>query len=221
MKTILDAHLSSQEETLFGDFLEELAVFICEKTYNGRKSASEGIDLEFKKDGSLYLVAIKSGPNWGNSQQVRRMRAKRTLRTSRSKMSVVTVNGCCYGQDQNPDKGDYLKYCGQEFWAFISGNDDLYTDIIEPLGHRAKEKNEAFLEAYAILINKFTREFMNSFCRNGRIEWSRIVKFNSERQWTRMKPLHHNPVTPHRSPFWLPSIAFIEPVTMPLNLSGI
>jgi hypothetical protein len=84
VKTILDAHLSSQEETLFGDFLEELAVFICERTYNGRKSASEGIDLEFKKDGSLYLVTIKSGPNWGNSQQVRRMkdnflRAKRTL----------------------------------------------------------------------------------------------------------------------------------------------
>jgi hypothetical protein len=96
-------------------------------------------------------------------------------------MSVVTVNGCCYGQDQNPDKGDYLKFCGQEFWAFISGNDDLYTDIIEPLGHKAKEKNEAFLEAYAVLTNKFTREFMHSFCRNDRIEWSRIVQFNSER----------------------------------------
>jgi hypothetical protein len=42
------------------------------------------------------------------------------------------------------DKGDYLKKCGQSFWAFISGDDDLYTTIIEPLGHRAKERNEAF-----------------------------------------------------------------------------
>ncbi|MCB1935052.1 MAG: hypothetical protein KDF59_03835 [Nitrosomonas sp.] len=32
-----------------------------------------------------------------------------------------------------------FKYCGQQFWEFISGTSNLYTDIIEPLGHEAKE----------------------------------------------------------------------------------
>ena len=63
VKTILDAHLSSQEEGIFGDFLEELALFICGRAYGGRKSSAEGIDLEFTKDEVRYIISIKSGPN--------------------------------------------------------------------------------------------------------------------------------------------------------------
>jgi hypothetical protein len=37
VKNLLDAHLSSQEETIFGDFLEGLAIFINEKVYGGIK----------------------------------------------------------------------------------------------------------------------------------------------------------------------------------------
>ncbi|PKN69219.1 MAG: cytosolic protein [Deltaproteobacteria bacterium HGW-Deltaproteobacteria-12] len=185
VKTILDAHLSSQEEGIFGGFLEELAIFICSNVYKGRKSSSEGIDLEFSKDETTYVVSIKSGPNWGNSRQIARMkddfkRAKRILGTNTSRQKVVAVNGCCYGKDSKPDKGDYLKLCGQNFWEFISGNESLYTDIIEPLGHKAKEKNEKFSHEYAKVINKFTREFAIEYCdESGSIQWEKLVKFNS------------------------------------------
>ncbi len=185
IKTLLDAHLSSQEEGIFGGFLEELAVFICGKVYGGRKSSSEGIDLEFSKDGAPHIVSIKSGPNWGNSRQIARMkddfkRVKRILGTNTSSQKVVAVNGCCYGKDNNPDKGDYLKLCGQRFWEFISDNENLYTDIIEPLGHKAKEKNDQFAEEYAKVINKFTREFVSEYCDNdGSILWGKLVQFNS------------------------------------------
>jgi hypothetical protein len=185
IKTILDAHLSSQEEGIFGGFLEELAIFICGRVYNGKKSAAEGIDLEFEKDGTVYLVSIKSGPNWGNSRQIARMKddfrkAKRIRGTNIRGLKVITVNGCCYGRDRKPDKGDYLKYCGQHFWEFISGNESLYTDIIEPLGHKAKEKNEDFQAEYAKVINKFTLEFSNEYCApDGSILWSKLVQFNS------------------------------------------
>ena len=142
VKTILDARLSSQEETIFGDFLEGLAIFICSRVYGGQKSSAEGIDLEFEKDSIRYIVSIKSGPNWGNSSQVARLKdnftkAKKILRTNTSSVNVVAVNGCCYGKDRKPD---YYKYCGQKFWEFISGNDNLFTDIIEPLGHQKREK---------------------------------------------------------------------------------
>ena len=106
--------------------------------------------------------------------------AKRTLRTSNSGLNIVAVNGCCYGRDNRPDKGDYFKYCGQTFWEFISGNTDLYTEIIEPLGHKAKQKNDEFLKSYSQMINKFTREFGNDFCNiNGAIDWEKLVRFNS------------------------------------------
>ena len=181
VKSLTDAYLSSQEEGLFGNFLEGLAIFICERVYRGKKSSAEGIDLEFMRKGRRYLVAIKSGPNWGNSQQIRRMvenfrQAKRILGQDRN---IVTVNGCCYGREPSPNKGNYLKLCGQDFWALISGKEDLYTDIIEPLGYKAKEKNDAFWESYSVVINKFTQEFMKSFCIKGKIDWKRLVRFNS------------------------------------------
>lgn len=184
VKILLDAHLSSQEETIFGEFLEGLAIFICEKIYNGRKSSAEGIDLEFAKDNKAYIVSIKSGPNWGNSRQIMKLKedfkkAKRILRTNNPNIHIVAVNGCCYGKDNNPDKGDYFKFCGQRFWEFVSGNENLYTEIIEPLGHKAKERNEEFMEAYAQIINKFTLDFMNEFCIDGKVDWRKLVKFNS------------------------------------------
>lgn len=185
VKTVLDAHLSSQEEGIFGGFLEELAIFICAKVYGGKKSSSEGIDLEFTKDKILYIVSIKSGPNWGNSRQIARMkddfkRAKRTLGTNTSNLQVIAINGCCYGKNNKPDKGDYLKLCGQRFWEFISGDENLYIDIIEPLGHKSKERNEEFAEEYPKVINKFTREFAIEYCDSkGSILWEKLVKFNS------------------------------------------
>ena len=185
VKTILDAFLSSQEEGIFGGFLEELAIFISSQVYGGQKSAAEGIDLEFEKDNTRYIVSIKSGPNWGNSDQKKKMqsnfkRAKQTLSVSPSSMNVVAVNGCCYGKDRKPNKGDYWKLCGQQFWKFISGDDSLYTGIIEPLGHQAKEKNEQFMREYAKVINRFTAEFIGKFCdADGNMLWEEIVKFNS------------------------------------------
>lgn len=192
IKTILDAFLSSQEESFFGEFLEELAIFICSNVYNGRKSSTEGIDLEFENDSTKYIVSIKSGPNWGNSSQIKKMKdnfkkAKRILGTNTSAgFHVIAVNGCCYGKDNTPNKGDYLKLCGQRFWEFISGNENLYTEIIEPLGHKAKKKNDLFLQEYAKVTNKFSREFMEMFCApSGEILWEKIIKINSGKNSTK------------------------------------
>ncbi|MFQ6610725.1 MAG: PmeII family type II restriction endonuclease, partial [Fidelibacterota bacterium] len=187
VKTLLDAHLSSQEETIFGDFLEGLAIFINSKVFGGRKSSTEGIDLEYDDNGIRYIISIKSGPNWGNSSQVKKLRdnfkkAKRVLRTSNSKLQIITVNGCCYGIDNKPDKGDSFKYCGQQFWELISGNENLYIDIIEPLGHKAKDKTEEFVKSYSQIINKFTQEFSEDFCKNGIINWEKLVAFNSSKK---------------------------------------
>lgn len=184
VKTLLDAYLSSQEEALFGEFLEGLAVHVCGQVYGGKKSAAEGIDLQFEKDAVIYLVAVKSGPNWGNSGQIANMKsnfikAKRILKTNNPKVNVQAVNGCCYGKDIRPDKGEYEKLCGQRFWSFISGNEDLYVQIIEPLGHKAKQRNDSFQKLYAQVINKFEREVLKDFIQDDLIDWPKLVHFNS------------------------------------------
>ena len=182
---LIEAYISSSEETMFGDWLEGLAIFINEKVHNGKKSGIPGIDLEFDNAGIRYIVSIKSGPNWGNSSQINKMKndfvsAQKTLLTSNSKLNIRCINGCCYGKNKNTNKGLYFKYCGQVFWEFIGDNENIYLDIIEPLGHKSKERNEEYMEQYTQMINKFTKEFNNLFCSNsGEIDWGKFVKFNS------------------------------------------
>jgi len=186
VKGLVDAHISSNEETIFGDWLEGLAIFINTKVYGGWKSGIQGVDLEFDNGNLRHIVNVKSGPNWGNSSQIAKMKsdfktAQRTLRTSNSKLNIICVNGCCYGRDSKPDKGDYYKYCGQKFWEFISDDSSLYTEIIEPLGHKARERNDEFNKSYAKIINRFTLAFSKDFCSSeGSIDWEKLVKFNSE-----------------------------------------
>ncbi len=85
-------------------------------------------------------------------------------------------------------KETIIKYCGQKFWEFISGNINLYTEIIEPLGYKAKEKNDDFIKSYSQMINIFTLQFATEFCNtDGSIDWTKLVKFNSAIQDPKIK----------------------------------
>jgi len=183
---IVDAHISSSEEGIFGDWLEGLAIHINSRSFKGWKSGIEGMDLEFDKDKIRFVVSIKSGPNWGNSTQHKKLKdyfktAKKSLRTSNSGIIVQPVLGICYGRNKNIDQGNYDRYCGQDFWEFISGNKNLYKEIIEPLGFKAKQKTEEYDKEYAKKTNLFVKEFSEKYCNeDGSINWSAIVEMNSK-----------------------------------------
>lgn len=188
IKSIMDATVSSGEETVFGNFMEKVAIFTCSQALGGRKSSATGIDLEFERGGVKYLVSIKSGPNWGNSSQIKKMKynfllAKKVLGTSggMSSQSIFCVEGCCYGYESSPDKGTHIKMCGEDFWGFISdGNSNLYKDIIEPFGRTAKERNEELQLLIDAKLNLFTAEFVSKYCNQfGVINWELLVQDNS------------------------------------------
>ena len=185
MTGLLDARLSSSEEKLFGNFLEDLAIFIASKTCNGHKSTAPGVDLEFENKGIHYIVSIKSGPNWGNSSQQSKLaedlrKAVTRVKQSRHGANAQSVLGICYGKTRTSYLRGYLKVVGQNFWYLIGENKQLYTDIIEPIGYRAKEHNDAFYEEKARVVNRFTREFIDRFCDDtGAIDWVKLVEFNS------------------------------------------
>ena len=182
----LDAKLSSSEEKIFGDFLEELAIFVATRTLNAQKSSSHGIDFEYIKDNTRYLVSVKSGLNWGNSSQWKSLEndfkmARRVLQQSSQTKNIQTVLGISYGKARMALKrGIILQVTGQSFWYMISSNADFYTEIVEPLGHKARELNDSFKEKKAQLVNRFTKEFINNFCdKKGQILWEKLVKYNS------------------------------------------
>jgi len=186
VRDLLSAFLSSSEEKLFGDFLEGLAVFVAERTCGGRKSTAQGVDLEFFYNDVHYVVSIKSGPNWGNSSQQSKLEQDLKTATARLKQSKRNLNaqavlGICYGKTKTTFLRGYMKIVGQNFWHFISENSDLYTDIIEPVGHRAKEHNESFEKERDRIISRFSIEMGNKYfnAKTGEVDWVKLVQFNS------------------------------------------
>lgn len=193
VKSIVDAFLSSQEETIFGNLLEGFAIHVSKTLYGGFKSELKSVDLEFEREGKYCIVGIKSGTNWGNSDQVAKMRenfkiAKKLLRDRGVLSQVIAVNGCIYGKDSVPFKRhtdqakQYYKYAGQEFWGFISGDDDLYREIITPIDKEARQKDETFKKAYAAKINEMAQDFITHFMINNQIDWIRLVDYVSKRE---------------------------------------
>lgn len=183
---LLTAFLSSSEEKLFGDFLEGLALFIAEQTCNGHKSTAQGVDLEFFNNNIHYIVSIKSGPNWGNSSQQDKLEqdlktAVARLKQAQRNINVQPVLGICYGKTKTSFLRGYMKIVGQNFWYLISENPDLYTDIIEPIGHKAYEHNENFHMERKKIVGRFSHEIHEKFFdpNTGLIDWVKLVKFNS------------------------------------------
>lgn len=64
-----------------------------------------------------------------------------------------------------------------EYWILLP----KLENSLEMLEHKAREKNEEFLRAYAKVINNFTFKFALEFCDDGQINWQKIVKFNSKK----------------------------------------
>lgn len=193
-RAILDAFLSSQEETIFGDLMENLAIHICHQVFSGNK-AEEGkfksVDLIFEREGKLHIVGIKSGPNWGNSDQVNTMKrnfklARKIIRAEIGKKEIVAVNGCMYGKDNSPHKINknselsYYKICGQLFWELISGDAQLYKKIIQPLDKEAKKRDETFKDLYTKKINEMTKDVVNLFYSEDNLDWDKVIDYVSK-----------------------------------------
>ena len=186
VESLASAYMSSAEESIFGNWMEGIANFVAEKVYAGHKSAAEGIDLEFDKEGVHYFVSVKSGPSWSNSTSMKKQKeqfrtAVRVFNTSRKPVPTMCIEGCCYGNDNKGyTDSTHEKYCGEKFWTLISGEPTLFVDIVEPLGFKAKEKNEEYYQEYGRMINKFTQEFIAEYCdEKGNINWDKIVRMNA------------------------------------------
>jgi hypothetical protein len=186
IENTMSAFLSSSEEKVFGDFLEDLAIYIASITVGGHKSSAQGIDLEFINENTHFLISIKSGANWGNSSQHKKMEddfkdASRRIKQSSHNVNPQPTLGICYGKNRTiHHKNGYLKIVGQNFWTLISGYKELYKEIIEPIGYHAKEHNSYYENEKGRISNLLTAKFVDEFCNvRGEIDWPKLVQANS------------------------------------------
>ena len=91
--SILQAFVSSSEETIFGNcFFEPIAIAAS----GGNKSATRGVDIELydADSNTKYFVAVKSGTSIFNADSMKKQgenfaEAQRTLRTSGGRCNLT------------------------------------------------------------------------------------------------------------------------------------
>lgn len=116
-------------------------------------------------------------------------KAKNILKNEGNNAKIIAVNGCIYGKDSRPYKVDaldgeknYYKYCGQEFWELISGDNEFYQQIVVPIDEEAKKRDENFRNTYSAKINELTKEFSAAYLtEEGHINWGKLIDFVSKK----------------------------------------
>jgi hypothetical protein len=184
IKSVLDAYLSAYEDMFFTDILKQQAIWMCERSYQGKASSINGIDFEFTQSAIRYFVSVMALSDLENQAQIAQIeenlnQALHTLQPESSVQHNQLVFGCCYGSQSSQHRGNYLVCCGQDFWKLISGDELLFTEMIDLFGHRMNESEAQYRRKYAQHLNTLTKEFLDHFSRDGVIDWEKLVRFNS------------------------------------------
>jgi hypothetical protein len=193
---LLEAHVSSSDETIFGNVFFEP---ICQAVTEAPIAAARGADFARERDDVYEVIALKSGPNIFNASQATKQgqefdeiqaSLRATLRSMRKQF--VPIMGCGYGRvnSEPTSKRRFYKLAGQAFWEKVTGDEDFYLKISRLMNEEPARHRPIFREAWGRAVNRFVREFTIEFCDEaGNVQWEKLTAFNSGRPpATKAKP---------------------------------
>lgn len=185
VSSVLDAFVTSSEETIFGNcFFEPLAIAAS----GGSKALAEGVDImiEKKEENTIYAVAVKSGTSVFNADSKKRQEqnfAAAAKLAKQAKARYEAIIGYGYGKKKITGKGVpkmYQELAGQEFWAELTGEEDFYLKIIQFMGELPEQYLDDYQKSYNNAMNRLLKQFTTEFCKDtGEIDWDKLVQFNS------------------------------------------
>jgi len=185
VNSVLNAFISSSEETIFGNyFFEPIAIAAS----GGNKALAEGVDIMIQDNDSntIYAFAVKSGTSVFNADSKKRqeqnfMAASKLAQQAKARFEAYI--GYAYGKKKMSDRGTpkiYQELAGKKFWEELTGEEDFYLKIIRFMGTLPEQYVSAYKESYNKAFNRLVREFSNKFCKeDGSIDWEKLVEFNS------------------------------------------
>ena len=185
VSSVLDAFVTSSEETIFGNcFFEPLALAAS----GGSKALAEGVDImiEKKEENTIYAVAVKSGTSVFNADSKKRQEqnfAAAAKLAKQAKARYEAIIGYGYGKKKITGKGVpkmYQELAGQEFWAELTGEEDFYLKIIQFMGELPEQYLDDYQRSYNNAMNRLLKQFTTEFCKDtGEIDWDKLVQFTS------------------------------------------
>ena len=181
---LLQAFMSSSEETIFGDaFFEPVVKAVC----CGVAAGGAGVDVVIEKDDSYTVISVKSGPHWGNSSQMSKLKddfayARHVFDNKRLGKHFRAILGHGYGRKagESNSKRPYDVRSGQAFWQELTGDPDFYLKLIRFMDKHPDAHRIQYEEEWNKASNRFEKEFLDRFSTpEGEIDWEKLVEFNS------------------------------------------
>lgn len=179
---VLASHKQTSSKTIWGNYLETIALNISKITINGYKSKEECTDIEWMFDEVKHYRGWKSSPKWCNSDQ------KRTANLKESELKDTKNFGTfkiltSYGKTtEKRVKNGFIQLSGQDAWYDISLDDELYNKVMVAITNNSKIIG-LFLENIYIsdrerIITWMKDNFLNN---NNTINFIKINKYVSSR----------------------------------------
>jgi len=186
VQALLDAHISSSDETIFGnEFFEPLAKWVATKSFEGSSSTSvqvsgsKGVDIQLSGHSDNQAIAIKSGPKVFNAQSRQKQidefkTVERILKKDRKHFQAIV--GYCYGRKKQNETGYFTEMAGQQLWEHLTGEHDFYLRIIRLMQSKPIQHRPQFIKAYDEAKERFVREFNEKYAlSDGSIDWDKLV----------------------------------------------
>ncbi|WP_343586158.1 PmeII family type II restriction endonuclease [Herbaspirillum sp.] len=192
VEEILKAHVSSSDETLFGnEFFEPLATWVAAESNPHHivdTSHGEGVDISIKTNSSVMAIAVKSGVNVFNADSKKKQGENFSAlnkRLHKLALHFDPIVGYCYGRKQSTgrSKVNFRELAGQAFWELITDDENFYLRIVRVMGEKPLEHRPEFQSAFDKAKNRFVKEFLDNFStKEGAIDWDKLIAFNSGKE---------------------------------------
>ncbi len=192
VEELLRAHISSSDETLFGnEFFEPLAKWVAKAanpSYNVAISHGEGIDITIETETVIMGVAVKSGTSVFNAQSKRKQALdfhalRRRLQKATQRFDPIVTY--CYGRKQQRAKSttEFQEMAGQATWELLTGESDFYLRVIHLMQERPAEHRPIFQAEFDKAKNRFARDLLLDFStQDGSINWDKLARYNSSKE---------------------------------------
>ena len=183
VESVLQAFLSSSEETVFGSVFFEPLALAASQAKGGRPSGALGVDIEYTSATVNTAIAIKSSTNSQNASAQGKQNSEflelrsRLLKTGKNFDAVIAS---CYGRAVGTPKNRiYRRVAGQAFWEELTGDSEFYLKIIAAMKNLPSKHREEYETERAVLANRLATDFSLNFALEGRINWNKLLAFNS------------------------------------------
>ena len=172
---LLDNHLVPRQGERTDNFLRELIRGVS----SADDSATERIDFKLQLGDTLYMIvlstAVAQDPKTSARMLRRFQQSRKTHPRSSRGFDIVFVEGCCFGTGENKEQMGHSRLCGDTFWSLISHIPDLYSQVVEPIGHKLSNLNTMFRDEYMQVVNIHTSGVCRNYVTNdGGFGWDKL-----------------------------------------------